>query len=171
MNHCQVRINLTLLSIFPPTTTHNGNYTEENSPDHRLQYGRHWLAIAKNFHDRGFYVFATARDPAKVGDLSELSNVEILKLDVTVPETISQCKDIVTKRTDGSLDILVNNAGVEFLSPLLDVDVTEAKKLYDVNVWGPLAMVQAFAPLSIDAKGVIVNQSSIDGVMNMVWAG
>ncbi|KAK3172482.1 hypothetical protein OEA41_005804 [Lepraria neglecta] len=128
-------------------------------------------AMAKNFHQRGFYVFATARNPSKAADLAELSDIEILELDVTVPKTIVQCKEIVAKRTGGSLDVLVNNAGVEFNSPLLDTDVAEAKRLYDVNVWGPLAMVQAFAPLLIEAKGVVSNQSSIDGALNMVWAG
>lgn len=128
-------------------------------------------AMAKNFHERGFYVFATARDPSKAVDLSGLSNVEILELDVTVPQTISRCKDMVAKRTGGKLDVLVNNAGEEFLCPLLDLDIAEAKRLYDVNVWGPLAMVQAFAPLLIEAKGVVSNQSSIDAVLSMVWAG
>ncbi|MCJ1318982.1 hypothetical protein MMC15_004314 [Xylographa vitiligo] len=128
-------------------------------------------AMAKIFLERGFYVFATARDPSKAADLSELSNVEILELDVTVPQTISRCKDTVTKRTGGKLDVLVNTAGVEFVCPLLDVDIADAKRLYDVNVWGPLAMVQAFAPLLIEAKGVVTNHSSIDAVLNMVWAG
>ena len=127
--------------------------------------------MAKNFHQRGFYVFATARNPSKAADLAELSDIEILELDVTVPKTITQCKEIIAKRTGGSLNVLVNNAGVEFNSPLLDTDVAEAKMLYDVNVWGPLAMVQAFAPLFIEAKGVVSNQSSIDGALNMVWAG
>lgn len=127
--------------------------------------------MAKNFHQRGFYVFATARDLSTTGDLAELSNIEILQLDVTLPNTIAQCKEIVSKRTGGRLDVLVNNAGVEFNSPLLDTDLAEAKRLYDVNVWGPLAMVQAFAPLLVEAKGVVFNQSSIDGALNMVWAG
>ena len=128
-------------------------------------------AMAKKFHERGFYVFATARNPSTAGDLAELDDTEILELDVTVPENIVRCKDIVGKRTGGSLDVLVNNAGVEFNSPLLDTKVAEAKRLYDVNVWGPLIMVQAFAPLLIEAKGVVFNQSSIDGAINMVWAG
>lgn len=127
-------------------------------------------AMAKSFHERGYYVFATARNPKAV-DLSDLSNVEILELDVTIPQTISQCKDTVAKRTGGKLDILINNAGEEFVAPLLEVDIAEAKRMYDVNVWGPLAMVQAFAPLLIEAKGVISNQSSIDAALSMVWAG
>lgn len=128
-------------------------------------------AMAKTFHERGFYVFATARDLSRTGILTELENIELLELDVTIPKTIAQCKERVTKRTGGRLDVLVNNAGVEFNSPLLDTDLDEAKKLFDVNVWGPLAMVQAFAPLLVEAKGVVFNQSSIDGALNMVWAG
>jgi 1-acylglycerone phosphate reductase len=128
-------------------------------------------AMAKNFHQRGFYVFATARDPSKAAHLAKLKDIEVLELDVTIPKTIAQCKEVVAKRTGGSLDILVNNAGVEFNSPLLDTDVDEAKRLYDVNVWGPLAMVQAFAPLLISARGVVYNQGSIDAALNMVWAG
>lgn len=127
-------------------------------------------AMAKSFHQRGFYVFATARNP-KSTDLGQLGDIEVLELDVTVPSTIAQCKEVVAKRTGGRLDVLVNNAGVEFNSPLLDTDIDEAKRLYDVNVWGPLAMAQAFAPLLIEAKGVVLNQSSIDGALNMVWAG
>ncbi|CAI6336138.1 unnamed protein product [Periconia digitata] len=128
-------------------------------------------ALARNFRRRGYYVFATARDPSKVTNLAELEDIEILELDVTVPSTIEKCKEIVAKRTGGTLDLLVNNAGIEFNSPLLDTDIPEARRLYDVNVWGVLAMVQAFAPLLIEAKGVIFNQSSIDGELNMVWAG
>ena len=126
--------------------------------------------LAKHFHQQGFYVFATARDVTRIDNLN-LSDIEILELDVTVPKAIAQCKETVAKRTSGRLDVLVNNAGVEFNCPLLDTDLEEAKKLFDVNVWGPLAMVQAFAPLLIKARGVVFNQGSIDGVLNMVWAG
>lgn len=71
----------------------------------------------------------------------------------------------------GKLDVLVNNAGLEFQSPLLDVDIAEAKRLYDVNVWGPLAVAQEFSPLLIETKGIICNQSFIDAVLSMAWAG
>ncbi|GLI74795.1 hypothetical protein PoHVEF18_003043 [Penicillium ochrochloron] len=128
-------------------------------------------AMAKTFHQRGFHVFATARDLSRTGNLAELEGIEILELDVTILKSIAQCKEIVTKRTGGRLDVLVNNAGVEFNSPLLDTDLDEAKMLFDVNFWGPIAMVQAFVPLLVETKGVVFNQSSIDGALNMVWAG
>lgn len=55
--------------------------------------------------------------------------------------------------------------------PLLDVDVTWAKQVYDVNVWGPLAVTQAFGPLVVEAKGIIANLSSIGCKIPMCWAG
>ena len=110
-------------------------------------------------HQQSLYILATARDPPTVGVLADMIDIEILKLDVCVPETMMWCKEMVAQRIDGRLGVLVNNAGIESDSSLLDIDITEAKRLYDVNVYGPLAMVQAFAPLLIEAKGVIFNQS------------
>jgi 1-acylglycerone phosphate reductase len=56
---------------------------------------------------------------------------------------------------------LVNNCGVGFGKPILDVDLEEARKVYDVNVWGVLAVIQAFAPLVIAAEGTIANTGSV----------
>src|SRR3569833_549489 len=128
-------------------------------------------AMAKVFRERDFYVFATLRDITKAGDLAELSDVEILELDVTIPETISRCRDIVENRTDGKLDLLINNAGSEFNCPLLDTDIAETKKQNDTTDREPLAMGQAFAPLLIAAKGVVTNHSSVASVLPIVWAG
>lgn len=128
-------------------------------------------AQAKAFQQRGFHVFATARDPTTAADLAGGDDIEVLELDVTVLDSINRCQEIVAKYTNGKLDILVNNAGIESQSPLLDVDVAAAKDLYDVNVWGPLLVTQAFVPLLIESKGIIINQSSIDATLNMVWAG
>ena len=133
--------------------------------------GRIGWAMTKVFHERGCYVFATLRDPTKAVGLAEMGDVEVLELDVTINETILRCKETDTKRTGGALDVLINNAGAEFVCPLLDTGIKEAKKLYDMNVWGPLAIVQAFAPLLTEAKGIISNHSSIAAGLPMVWTG
>ncbi|KAK3685827.1 putative short-chain dehydrogenase/reductase [Podospora appendiculata] len=129
-------------------------------------------AIAKAYHARGYHVFATLRSPAKAGSgLAGLSDVDILPLEVTSDESIRQCAAEVGARTGGSLDVLVNNAGADFVMPLLDTSVTEAKKLYDVNVWAVLAVTQAFAPLLIKAHGAVLNIASVAGVLEMAWSG
>jgi 1-acylglycerone phosphate reductase len=37
----------------------------------------------------------------------------------------------------------------------------EDKKIFDVNVWPQLAVTQAFLPLLLKSKGMIVNQTSV----------
>jgi len=128
-------------------------------------------AQAKAFQHQGYHVFATVRDLSTASDLSKLPNVSVLKLDVHSQTSITSCRDTIAQDTNGKLDVLVNNAGIESQSPLLDADIAAAKELYDVNVWGPLLVTQAFAPLLIRSKGIIVNQSSIDAALNMVWVG
>ena len=128
-------------------------------------------AMAKVYHAKGFQVFATVRNMAKAGSLADYDGVEILELDVTSVESIRHCAQTVAKHTGGRLDVLVNNAGVNAIVPLLDASLDEAKKVYDTNVWSVVAMVQAFAPMLMQAKGVVCNISSVSGEMVFAWAG
>ncbi|KAF2664208.1 NAD(P)-binding protein [Microthyrium microscopicum] len=114
------------------------------------------LAIA--FHKAGLHVYATARNPNKMTELAAMG-IETRTLDVLNDESIAACvKDIP------SLDILVNNAGGGYFMPASDLSIPEAKKLFDLNVWSYLAVTQAFLPLLIKSKGLLVNQTSISSV-------
>jgi 1-acylglycerone phosphate reductase len=115
-------------------------------------------ALAVAFHEAGLQVYATARNPSKMTKLASL-DIEILTLDVLSDSSIASCASKLH-----SLDILVNNAGAEFLMPVSDVFIPEAKKLFDLNVWSYIAMTQAFLPLLLKSKGMIVNQTSVGSV-------
>ena len=122
-------------------------------------------ALAFAFQKRGLRVFATARNTSKIDPaLADLPNVELLSLDVTSDASIAAAAAEVKERTGGKLDFLVNNSGVGYVMPFLDLDMDEAKKLFDMNFWGVLAATKAFAPMLIEAKGAIVNISSIAAV-------
>jgi hypothetical protein len=124
--------------------------------------------LAEAFRDKGYHVFATLRNPSKLPSaLSNAPNVTPLTLDVLSQESIAAAVTEVTKHTGGRLDVLVNNSGQNFIRPALDVPIEEGKKLFDLNFWAPLAMVQAFAPLLIQARGIVVNQSSAAGYVPM----
>ncbi|KAK3376220.1 hypothetical protein B0T24DRAFT_618253 [Lasiosphaeria ovina] len=129
-------------------------------------------ALALAFARENFRVFATARDPARVTAAGSHANIEVLRLDVTSAESIAACAAEVSGRTGGrGLDVLVNNAGAIFVLPLLDTAVADARRLFEVNVWGMLAVTQAFAPLLITAKGTVLNISSLAGAAKMAWQG
>lgn len=114
-------------------------------------------ALAIAFHEAGLKVYATARNPSKMSNLASLG-IEVLTLDIESDSSIAAC---VSKLS--SLDILVNNAGAQFLMPISDVSIPDAKKLFDLNVWAHIAVTQAFLPLLLQSShgGLIVNQTSV----------
>ncbi|RFU79398.1 short-chain dehydrogenase reductase [Trichoderma arundinaceum] len=122
-------------------------------------------AFAETFKNKGYHVFATARTPSKIPQsLHEASNVTVLALDVTSMESIALAVEEVRKQTE-RLDVLINNAGLGLNMPGLDTSIEEAKKLFDLNFFGVLAMMQAFSPLLVAARGCVVNNSSVGGVI------
>jgi 1-acylglycerone phosphate reductase len=124
--------------------------------------------LAEGFLEKGYHVFAGLRTPSKASEiLSNSKNVKILTLDVLSSESIAAAVESVKKDTGGKLDVLVNNSGAGVLAPALDISIEEGRKLFDLNYWAPVAMVQAFAPLLIKAKGCIVNNTSANSVVPM----
>jgi 1-acylglycerone phosphate reductase len=115
-------------------------------------------ALAVAFHNAGLHVYATARNPLKMKSLSALG-IETLTLDILSDSSIAEC---VSKLS--SLDILVNNAGAGYTMPVSDLSIVKAKELFDLNVWSYIAVTQAFLPLLLKSKGIIVNQTSLASV-------
>lgn len=111
-------------------------------------------SLATSFHNAGLHVYATARNPAKMAKLAALG-IETFALDPTSSESIAAA----VARTP-QLDILVNNAGGFYAMPFSDLDISKAKELFNLNVWSYLEVAQAFLPLLVESKGMIVNQSS-----------
>ncbi|KAK9239261.1 putative short-chain dehydrogenases/ reductase [Lipomyces kononenkoae] len=106
-------------------------------------------------HNAGLNVIATARNPDKMVKL-KAAGIETMSLDILSQESINEAVDNVS-----SLDILVNNAGTAYSMPFSDRDIEQAKETFDTNVWAQLAITQAFLPLLLKSKGMIVNQTSV----------
>ena len=78
----------------------------------------------------------------------------------------------VEEKTGGQgLDVLVNNSGRGYAGPLLDADLEEGKRMFEVNFWGVLAVTQGFADLIVRAKGTVVNISSISASVYSPYRG
>lgn len=122
-------------------------------------------ALALAFEARSLHVYATARSMAKMASLEDRSNITQLELDVTSSESIAAVVKTISESTDGKLDYLVNNAAQTIVMPALDTNMEEAKRMYDVNLWGLIAVTQAFSPLIITSRGTIVNICSISSYL------
>jgi 1-acylglycerone phosphate reductase len=129
-------------------------------------------ALAKEFQNKGHRVFAGVRNIKKAESISRIPNITMIKLDVTSKESIAQAVKFVNEEIQNrGLDILVNNAGHGGPSPLVDVNLDEAREMFEVNFWGLLAMVQAFTPLLVQAQGTIVNISSVGSIIHTPYIG
>ena len=109
---------------------------------------------------RGHSVIATTETDAQAKELAaEAPQLTVEKLDITSSD--------VDKAHDWDIDVLINNAGAGQTGPIADVPLDRVRHLFDVNVFGTLAMTQAVLPrLIAKGSGRIIIVSSIAGVMS-----
>ncbi len=88
----------------------------------------------------------------------------VLPTDITDEAAVDEAAEAVHEAF-GRIDVLVNNAGAAKLSPLLDVEIAEVRKLFDVNFIGAVLCTRAFGAHMIGARsGSVVNIASIAGL-------
>ena len=108
-------------------------------------FGRVWAEAALK---RGDKVAATARKLESIAGLKEMygDNVLTLELDVTNHE---QVKSAVTQAHAyfGRLDVVLNNAGYSLVGTIEEASADEVRAMYETNVLGPVAVIQAALPL------------------------
>jgi NAD(P)-dependent dehydrogenase (short-subunit alcohol dehydrogenase family) len=126
---------------------------------------------ARHFAAQGWNVAATMRTPAKETELDKLDNVRIFKLDVTQPDQVkSAVADAIN--TFGKIDIVINNAGVGAYGPLEFATEDTVNWQFNVNVKGPIHVIQAFLPhFRAQKKGMFINISSFMGITTAVPIG
>jgi len=130
------------------------------------------FATAQDLISRGYHVFGSVRketDGERVQKELGASFTPLL-FDVTdhaaLPAAVAVVEAAVGKN---GLSALINNAGVAPSGPLMHTSIDEVRKAFEINVFGLLAVTQAFLPLLGARKnaghppGRIVNLSSISG--------
>ena len=129
------------------------------------------LEIAKQAIERGYRTVVSARDLAKLRGYVANDQVLVLKLDVTQPDQVAAAVKTAEARF-GGIDVLVNNAGIGYFAAIEEGDAAEVRKMFDVNVFGLTAMVQAVLPgMRRRNRGCIVNLSSLGGLRGMPALG
>lgn len=123
---------------------------------------------------RGRRVYATMRDLGRRGaldsaiaDAGVASRVELVRLDVTDPDSIASGVGEILARAGGHLDAVVHNAGVAVGGAFEDVPEAEARRVMETNFWGVLRLTRALLPsFRAQRHGRIVIVSS-----NSAYAG
>ncbi len=110
--------------------------------------------------ERGHTVIATTETDAQAAALrTEAPELTVEKVDIT--------GDDVHLAAQWDLDVLIDNAGAGQTGPLADVPIDRVRRLFDVNVFGTLAVTQAVLPRMLArGSGRIIIMSSIAGVLS-----
>lgn len=128
-------------------------------------------AMCEEFAKRGCTVIATSRDVSTIGEFKDESNIRRFALDVGKDDqVVTVVREIVEQ--EGRIDILINNAGLITPGPLIDQNIENVKRAFDVNVFGIWRMAKAVIPeMSKKHSGLIVNIGSVVGEIPTPWNG
>lgn len=133
--------------------------------------------IARQLAEAGHEVWLGSRDAARGETVAaELRGkghkAHVLPLDVTDDESVVEAARLLAGQTD-HLDVLVNNAGVATggfsFTPEIE-PIAIVKEIYEVNVFGPIRVTQAFVPLLKAAPGaqVIMLSSELGSLTSLL---
>ncbi|MBB1261437.1 SDR family oxidoreductase [Streptomyces alkaliterrae] len=126
-------------------------------------------ASARELARQGFHVLAGVRR-VRDADALRAPGVEPVILDITQPGHIAELAARVEAQA-GALRALVNNAGISVNAPIEALPLDEWRRLFEVNLFGHVAVTQALLPDLLRHRGRVVNISSVGGKVAMATFG
>lgn len=119
-------------------------------------------STAYNLLQQGYKVYGAARRVDRMKDL-QAKGMEVVQLDLTQDESIMNAVNTILEK-EGRVDILINNAGYGSYGSVEEVPLEEAKRQFEVNIFGLARLTQLIIPTMRKQKsGRIVNISSMGG--------
>ena len=119
-------------------------------------------AAARSLAAAGFVVYGAARRTDRLEELRP-DGVQPLTLDVTDEASLVTAVDLILAQ-HGRIDVLVNNAGYGSYGAVEDVPLAEARRQFEVNLFGLARLVQLITPtMRAQGSGRIINITSMGG--------
>jgi NAD(P)-dependent dehydrogenase (short-subunit alcohol dehydrogenase family) len=116
----------------------------------------------KRLMTAGYTVYAGARRLDRMKSLAD-AGAHVLALDLTDEASMTAAVNTVMQEA-GRIDVLINNAGYGSYGALEDVPLEEARRQFEVNIFGLARLTQLVLPaMRAQRSGRIVNVSSIGG--------
>ena len=119
-------------------------------------------AIAQQLIQDGLIVYVAARRIEKMQDLAELGAIAT-KMDITQDDDVQNVVAQIERDHNG-VDILVNNAGYAIYGAMEDTTIEDARRQFEVNLFGLANLTKAILPtMRAKKSGKIINISSMGG--------
>lgn len=128
-------------------------------------------ATVETLAGQGHLVYGTIRKEEDRPRVEDVGGRPLL-LDVTDKTTIETAREFLSRELPSTgLGALVNNAGIPCAGPLEYLSLDEIKATFDVNLFGVIRVTQALLPLLKQARGRIINISSVSGTIALPFMG
>ena len=125
---------------------------------------------ARRLQALGYIVYRAARRTDRLQALAA-DGIRPLAMDVTDDASMSAVVNRILEET-GRIDVLVNNAGYGSYGAIEDVPIDEARRQFEVNVFGLARLTQLVTPhMRTRGSGTIINISSIGGRLTTPLGG
>ncbi|ADQ14632.1 oxidoreductase [Halanaerobium hydrogeniformans] len=119
----------------------------------------------------GYTVYGAARSIDKLKYLEEYNQGYYKYLDLRDTKSIKNCISEILN-SESRIDILINNAGYGAFGALEDLDISEAKNEFEVNLFAAAEMIKQLLPnMRKNKNGKIINISSVAGKIWFPFAG
>ena len=127
--------------------------------------------VALGLRERGYRVFATARDSADVNVLTN-EGFEALRVDLNDSDSIDRGVGSVFERTGGELFGLFNNAGFGQPGAVEDLSRKVLREQFETNVFGTHELTCRVVPaMRRQGRGRIIQNSSVLGFVSLRYRG
>ncbi|WP_042386514.1 oxidoreductase [Streptacidiphilus melanogenes] len=119
-------------------------------------------ATALKLHELGYTVYGAARRTDRLAKLAD-RGIRPLAMDVTDDASMQTGIEAIVAET-GRIDVLANIAGYGSYGALEDVPLDEARRQFEVNVFGAVRLTQLVLPhMRVQRSGTVVNVTSMGG--------
>ena len=128
--------------------------------------------LAEQLTQRGYLVFGTVLSPEEGDGFSQPERISTSAVDVTDETAVRRWAGEVTDVVgDHGLDLLISNAGILTPGPMEVLPLDAVRHEFEVNVFGSLAVINAFLPALRTARGRIVQIGAMTGWFPLPFNG
>ena len=120
---------------------------------------------------KGYTVYGASRNAPFPPDTPKDKTPIPIKIDIRNDESVQQAIEHIVKKHK-TIDIVVNNAGYGIAGPVEETTIQQAHEQLETNFFGAFRICRTVLPYMRKQKnGLIINVSSIGGVMGLPYQG